>query len=234
MGTITGGHTVMGAAGPRLSWSFADGITSTGWDEYLTILNPATADAAVRLTFYVTGQSAPLVKTMVVPANSRATVAVFDAPTGLGRGQTHGTTVTSTNGVGIVVERPIYFRYSPVIDGGHTLMGAVTPANTWLFAEGYTGPGFDEYLILLNPNSTPAPVTLTYYAGGATLVRTLTVGANSRATVAVHDPAHAGRNQAVSARVETTHPGGIVAERGLYFTYAGTVDGGHAALGWTP
>ena len=36
-------------------------------------------------------------------------------------------------------------------------MGASAPQPTWLFAEGYTGTGFDEYLIVLNPNATAAP-----------------------------------------------------------------------------
>jgi hypothetical protein len=62
-------------------------------------------------------------------------------------------------------------------------------ATTWYFAEGYTGEGFDEYLTILNPNSAPAPVTITYYLGGGRppVEKRLVVPATARSTVAVHD-----------------------------------------------
>jgi hypothetical protein len=48
-------------------------------------------------------------------------------------------------------------------------------------------------------------------------VRELTVAA-ARRTVTVHDPAEGvGRGREVAAKVETSHPGGIVAERPLQF-----------------
>ena len=38
-----------------------------------------------------------------------------------------GTTVTSTNGVPIVAERPIYFWYEERIAGGDCVMGCIPP-----------------------------------------------------------------------------------------------------------
>ena len=49
----------------------------------------------------------------------------------------------------------MYFTYNGAITGGHNVMGVQAPRQSWLFAEGYTGAGFDEYLTLLNPNSEP-------------------------------------------------------------------------------
>ena len=88
MGGVTGGHNVMGvtAPAPRPGY-FAEGYTGAGFDEYLTILNPNPAAAPVTITYYLGGGQAPVVKTLTVPASSRATVAVHDAALGVGRGQ---------------------------------------------------------------------------------------------------------------------------------------------------
>lgn len=105
--------------------------------------------------------------------------------------------------------------------GGHCVVGGTAPARTWYFAEGYTGEGFDEYLTLMNPNSSPAAVTLTYYlASGGPVSKSVSVPAQSRYTVAVHETAEGvGRGQAVSTKVESSQP--IVAERPMYFRYGG-------------
>ncbi len=115
-------------------------------------------------------------------------------------------------------------------------MGAGTPRQVWYFAEGYTGAGFDEYLTIQNPTSSPASLTITYYlADGTTPTRTLTVAPTSRATVAVHEAAQGvGRGQAVSAKVESTNGVGIVVERPMYFTYGNGITGGHTVMGYAP
>jgi hypothetical protein len=232
----TGGHNVMGAAGPQPAWFFPDGATAPGWDMYLTLMNPAAQDSQVRLTYYVVGEATPRIKDIVAPRNARTTVAVHDATLGVGRGLLLGVKVETTNGVNLVAERPIYFRYSPSVNGGHDVMGAAAPATTWLFAEGYTGDGFDEYLTILNPNATAANVTVTYYlnGGGGPIARTLTVGPYSRATVAVHDVGQVGRGREVSAKVESTNGVGVVAERPMYFVYGAATDGGHTVMGFAP
>ena len=116
----------------------------------------------MRLTYYRNG-APPVVKTLTVGATSRATVAVHDEAQGVGRnggiGWEVSVSVESTNGVGLIVERPIYFTYDGSMGaavGGTNAMGALAPAPAWHFAEGYTGAGFDEYLTILNPNPTDA------------------------------------------------------------------------------
>jgi hypothetical protein len=232
MGTVTGGHNVMGAAGPQPVWYFPDGSTAAGWDTYLTLMNPAGQDSQIRLTYYVVGEPVPRSKEIIAPKNARTTVAVHELGQGVGRQHALGIKVETLNGVNIVVERPIYFRYAPSIDGGHAVMGATTPAARWLFAEGYTGAGFDQYLVILNPNAFPADVTVTYYLStGSPIIRSLTVPELSRATVVVFDVGEVGRGKEVSTAVETSHPGGVVAERPIYFSYLGTRDGGHTVMG---
>ena len=79
-------------------------------------------------------------------------------------------------------------------------------------------------------------VTITFFLhGGATVDRSLTVAANARSTVAVHNPTTGvGRNREVAARVATTNAGGVVVERPIYFTYGAGVTGGHTTAGYAP
>ena len=76
----------------------------------------------MQITYYLNGGSAGREDGSPWPANSRDTVAVHDAAQGVGRGQEVSAKVESTNGVGIVVERPMYFTYA----GGLTTSPAAT------------------------------------------------------------------------------------------------------------
>lgn len=95
-----------------------------------------------------------------------------------------------------------------------------SPVTTLYFAEGYTGPGFEEYLTIQNPNPATANVEVTYQTGsGQSITTNRQVAANSRATINVN--AEVGPNQEVSARVESDQV--IFAERPMYFTYKGVI-----------
>jgi hypothetical protein len=232
---ITGGHASLGATQPAQDWYFAEGYTADGFDEYLAILNPGAQTARVTIT-YALGDGTSQSRQTVVAAGRRLTVAVHDPIDGVGRGQAVAAHVTTTSPEGIVVERPMYFAYAGsagVVTGGHTVLGAPRPRQRWLFAEGYTGPGFDEYLTIFNPAVVAVPVAITYTLGDGTLrTRLLNVAGRTRATVAVHDPAAGvGRGQVVAAQVMTTSAQGIVVERPMYFTYRVGVTGGHVVLG---
>jgi hypothetical protein len=113
---------VLGATTPRARWHFAEGYTGAGFDLYLTILNPATDMARLRLTYYL-DRGPPLVRDVSVSARGRLIIPVHDGPNGVGRDRAVSTTVDSLDGVGIVVERTAYFRYDGRLTGGHTAMG---------------------------------------------------------------------------------------------------------------
>jgi hypothetical protein len=69
--------------------------------------------------------------------------------------------VKLTSSAQFLAERPMYFDYAGKWDGGHCLLG--TSAHpTWYFAEGYTEPGFDEWLCLWNPGASAIDVEVTY------------------------------------------------------------------------
>jgi subtilisin family serine protease len=235
----TGGHTATGATAPSATWYFADASTRSGVDQYLTLLNPGTTAGVARLTYLLRG-GGTIQREVPLPAGRRTTVAVHRAaspanPGGLGRGYTAALAVDSS--VPIVAERPVYFVYRTAggdrIDGGHIVPGATAPRPRWHFAEGYTGDGFDEYLTIFNPSAGAAPVRVTYYLrGGPPQVRELVVQPRAQAVLPVHEAGlGVGRGQEVSATVESTSGAGIVVERTVYFRYAGSLTGGHAALG---
>ncbi|MBN2025764.1 MAG: hypothetical protein JW854_03215 [Actinobacteria bacterium] len=98
------------------------------------------------------------------------------------------------------------------------------------FAEGYTGPGFQEYLCLGNPDEVEVEATVTYiFTDGTSQQEQVTIPAQSRATLNVN--ASVGEGKEVSAHVNSDSH--IVAERPMYFSYKGMWAGGHDAMGVT-
>src|SRR5439155_20832261 len=97
----------------------------------------------------------------------------------------------STNGVGIVGERPMYFIHdfgNGSINGAHDVLGAGTGDTSWFFAEGTLRNGFFEFITLQNPNDNPARARLDYFVqdrGVVTNFRDLPP--NSRSTIVAFD-----------------------------------------------
>src|SRR5438132_1480407 len=234
-GTWHGSSNLVGATKTSTEWDFAEGSTLSAFSEYLSLQNPNDAAVTVDLN-YMTDINAHPTKTLVVPAGSRLTVDVArgdlsnspscvpsgtGASCGVGAGITGVSVQVKSRSQPIVAERPFYvngynFGSGPIRDG-HDAFGATAPATLWYFAEGTTQNGFNEYLSLQNPGSTPASVTLTYLnpLGNAT-TKTLTIRAASRTTVLVAAPVNgAGPGlPGVSGTVSPSQP--IGAERPMY------------------
>jgi hypothetical protein len=214
----------VGVTTPAAAWYFAEGFTGDGFEEYLDLLNPGAGDASVTLTYVINGVG-PIVRTVVVGARRRASVAVHEPtsagnPGGLGRLLSgHATMVLST--IPIVAERRMYFRYaspSGEVTGGSRTFGATFLTTTWYFAGGETIAGHEAYLTLFNPGATTLDVTLTYYLTGAgPVLKALVLPPTSRTTIAVQDVAFGvGAGQTVGVGVAASGP--IVAERLTFFT----------------
>jgi hypothetical protein len=235
-GSWTGGHNVMGTDSPLKQWYFAEGCTRPGFHTWLTLQNPGETDAQVTMDYFC-GDGAHVTKAATVGAKSRYTVAVHGDAQGIGvHDSEHGdVSIKVTSSEPIVAERPIYFNYSGIWDGGHNVMGAEAPSAEWYFAEGCTRSGFHTWLCLQNPGDTPAKVQLDYLCGdGANVHKELTISARSRATVAVHGDAlgigvHDNAHGDVSIKVTSDVP--IMAERPVYFLYGGSIAGGHNTEG---
>ena len=220
----TGGHDVAGASAPVREASFAEGTTRSGFEEWLCVQNPATSAIKVDATYYMgPGQGAPLKKTYSVPARERLTVSVNREV-----GPDKDVSVKLTSAGGFVAERPMYFDYHGAWDGGHDVIGA-QPAAGALFAEGYTGDNFAEWLCLQNSGAKAAHVTVTYYPeGGSPIAKQHVVGANSRYTIDVNGDAGGGLS--IAAKVTSDVP--VMVERPMYFDFQGKWTGGHDVAGY--
>ena len=220
-GVWTGRTALIGIPAPGTSFSFAEGYTGPGFEEYLTLANPQSSAVDTTIT-YLFADGSTQDQDLTLPANARVTVDVNGT---VGPDREVAATVSSSKP--IVAERPMYFAFQGVWDGGHISAGMAAPANNLFFAEGYTGPGFYEYLTILNPNSSAAHVSITYLLdGGGTVPQSVTVGGRSRYTIPVNDVVP-GRE--VSINLSSDRP--VVAERPMYFNYKGVITDGHNVVG---
>jgi hypothetical protein len=234
-GAWTGGHVNAGITSPSTRQYFAEGTTRPGFDSFFCIQNPDTREADVRIT-YMKGDGSNQQQELKVPPQTRSTVKVNDT---IGQYDSDAgdfsAVVESTNGVGLVVERPVYFNYKGKWDGGHCEGGATAPSDRLMFAEGTTRPGFDSFISLQNPEDTDSNVTITYMKGdGSNQEQALTVPARSRKTVRVSDTIGQYNSEACdfSALIEVKSGGKVFAERPVYFDYNGWT-GGHDEAGVT-
>ena len=119
----------------------------------------------------------------------------------------------------ILVERAMYLNAGGRLFGaGHASAGITTPAPTWSFAEGATGPYFDTFLLIANPSSDSLSVRATFLLpSGATVQRTYDIAAKSRFNIWVDQAAPELGNTAVSTVLESVDDQPFVAERAMWW-----------------
>ncbi len=219
------GHDSLGSTHASSEWFFAEGYTAEGFDEYICLLNPGEADTGVDMEFLTeSGEVVPW--HLAVPALSRRTVKVDDIP-GL---EACASSAHITSDRPVVAERAMYFDYRGCA-GGHCTLGSTTLSPVWYLAEGYTGGGFDQFVLIQNPNpqAVRAAVSL-FIEGDEPLRREYEIAARSRFTLKVDDVPGCESAQ-VSVMVDGSGTP-LLAERAMYFNQEGR-DGGHVGLGAT-
>lgn len=209
---------------------FAEGYTGEGFFEFICLGNSSYNQVRVAVTYMFPDGNAQT-RTLALAARSRGTVMVNEV---VGPGKEVAVRVESDQP--IVAERPMYFTYGGAWTGGHDCMGAPDASNTWYFAEGYTGDGFEEWICVLNPGNTAADLTFRFQTREeGELVRTgYSVPAYSRGSFKVNEIL--GADYQNSLKLESSSP--VVAERPMYFDYLGTTGtnhwrGGHCVMGAT-
>jgi len=155
---ISGGNNTVGAPSPSRNWYFADGSTKTGYTEFLTIQNPNRAATSLTV-YYMTGKGDVLSNVKVVPARSRLTVLTSGAGEA-GPGKNIAMRLTADRP--IVAERSVYVN-TKGFNGGSESIGSTSLSTRWLFAEGFTGDGFQTSLLVSNPNDVEATIKVRFF-----------------------------------------------------------------------
>lgn len=211
-----GSHAETSIAAPSDTWYLAEGATIGGFSLFYLIQNPNNVTANVTVRYLLPGGVPPVVRNYAVGANSRFNIWVNTIP-GLEAAEISGVVTTSPT-TPIIVERAMYLNSQGQLFGaGHNSAGVTAPALNWFLAEGATGPYFDLFLLVANPNSTAATVQATYLlSSGQNVVRTYQVPANSRFNIWVdNEPGLA--NVEVSSTLSSTNGVPIIVERAMWW-----------------
>lgn len=207
-----GGHDSLGANQLSKTWYFAEGCTRDGFDTWLTLQNPDSISAKIKIT-YMLASGKNIKKVNSISPNTRKTINVVDE---IGREQDVSIKVESSNL--IAAERPMYFNYQKKWDGGSDSFGCLNPHTISYFAEGCSRQNFETWLCILNPNNSNLTVNVSYSnETGNTIHQPILVSANSRATVNAN--LAVGPEHDFSIKVESQKE--LVVERSMYFDYQG-------------
>jgi len=112
-------------------------------------------------------------------------------------------------------------------------------AKRWYFAEGYTGDGFEEWILVYNPPSSVggsgnlANMRIVFFGPGGYIGEYyVDVSPGARISLDINTilQANYGYSGDVSISADSNYP--LIAERALYFNYKGQWNGGSQVLGY--
>ena len=216
------GHESAGVTAPATSWFLAEGATGDYFDMFILIANPSTTDATVRAD-YLLPSGQVVSRDYIVAANSRFNSWVdLEAPELANTAVS--TTITSTNGVPLVVERAMWWPgpTSATWAEAHNSPGETTTGTKWAVAEGEVGgsSATETYTLIANTSSFEgtARVTMLFEPGTAPVTRNFTLPARSRTNVnaLVDFPESAGKRFGMVVESVGSSPAQIVVERAMY------------------
>ena len=210
------GHSSVGVTSPATTWYLPEGSSKWGFETWLLIQNPGTQDANVTVTYMIEGSEPKTVK-HAVPKTSRQS---YSLESEAGR-------VDAS--IKVESDRPVIPERAMYRDNrreGHDSIGTTTPVSDYYLAEGTTAWGFTSYVLVQNPNPTPADVTITYMTPTGPVYQVpFQMSANSRKTIRVNDELP---NTDLSTHVHGSQP--IIAERAMYWDN-GTGEACHDSIG---
>ncbi len=244
---------VKAACGTK-GWYFAEGYTGGDFDTWILIQNPNQSKATAHCRFF-TPDGEPITKDIELNGETRTTLFLNTIP---GLEKKEVAAEITCEGEGVIAERAMYFSYDSGQGkraGGHATIGASSPSWSWYLPEGYTGGGFDTYLLLMNPNDQDAEnvhVKLLKPQDGRYYMFKTSVPSGRRRTIKLDDlvwtegqenfiPAtgEGGGSEPRQVRFDDTDVSTcvfsdqpLVAERAMYFDYYGKA-GGSSSIGAT-
>ncbi|MDD5447715.1 MAG: malectin domain-containing carbohydrate-binding protein [Actinomycetota bacterium] len=208
------GHASIGISKPSKTWYLAEGYTAEDFDEYVLIQNPSDKIAKVTATFMTPGAGNVSKKYDIKP-RSRFTIHVDD----IIPAQSVSTQIISSEPV--VVERAQYLNF---MKSGTCSIGAPTTSKTWYLAEGSTDYGFEEWVLIQNPENLTNEVMVHFMdKEGKTLLRVFDIPPLSRFTILANGMFP---GSDISVKIRSQYP--VLAERAMYWNNRSD---GHATIG---
>jgi hypothetical protein len=209
-----GEHMERAIEAPATTWYLAEGATHGSFNLFYLLQNANTTEATVTVTYLRLAPATPVVKTYTVEAHSRRTIWVDDEGPELAAAEI---SAVITANVPIIAERAMYAdRPGQPFAAGHEGAGVSELATNWFLAEGATGSFFDMYVLVGNPGTSPAALTVSYLLpSGERFSKPYVVGPQNRLTISVDGEDPRLLNTPVSVIVESTQP--VVVERAMWW-----------------
>jgi hypothetical protein len=206
-----GGHGAEATA-PASQWHFAEGAQGF-FSTYLLLFNPH-GEANRATVRYLRQGAVPVTQTHDLAPMARLTVDAGADPALVD--QSFGISVTFDRPG--LAERAMYFGASPLWRAGHASAGVTQPSASWFFAEGATGPYFETFILISNPNAEAADVEVTFLPDtGVPVTLERRIPPMERLTLNIEADAPSLANVAVATQLAATRP--IVAERAQYWPF---------------
>ncbi len=222
-----GGHDGPGVTEPSTDWYLAEGSTDWGFSTFVLIQNPLEVENEATLRF-MRSDGGNIEYKRTLGARSRFTLDCATVP-GLEKADFSVKVAAESP---VIVERAMYFRDHDGKSGGHDSPGVTAPANRWYLAEGYTGKGFDTFVLIQNPSPSSASARVDYMLpGGRVLSTNEEIAPRSRRTLHL-DEIEGLESTDVSVDVESAVP--LVVERSMYFDYFGIREGNNSIATTAP
>jgi hypothetical protein len=230
--SFAAGHESAGVTSPSLTWFLAEGATGGFFDLFVLIANPNAQAAEVTAT-YLLPDGRTFAKHYTVAANGRFTIYVDSEQFPAGSGNRAladtavSTTITSTNGVPVIVERTMWWP-QPDWYEAHNSPGATSAGTRWVLAEGEVGSAanWDTYVLVANTSAFAGAARVTVmFEDGSSAEHVVALPANSRTNVPIRDvfPQSVGRRFGTLVESTGTQPAQIVVERAMYSNAGGSL-----------
>ena len=211
-------HSSVGTSAPSKVWYLPEGCSDFNFEPWTLIEHPGSTPAHVQLNYMPETQGPTTLDKTVAPF-SRATYSMADD---IGKASA---SIEIASDTPVIAERSMYRNNRRE---GSCSVGTTAPANDFYLAEGCTAYGFTTYLLIQNPNSAPAQVTVFYLTPrGPVQKDPFTMPADSRKTIRVNDVAGVTNTD---TSIQVYSPQKIIAERSMYWDN-GTGEACHDSIG---
>lgn len=196
-------HSSVGVTSPETTWYLPEGCSGFGFETWTLIENPNDASATIDLTYMIEGVG-PKDIVRKVPPHSRTT---YSMEADIGQ---QNASIEVGSDIPVVAERSMYRNNRRE---GSDSIGTDVPSTSFYLAEGSTAWGFTTYVLVQNPNTAPANVTLTCMTtSGPKALAPFTMAPGTRETVLMNNLIP---DIDFSTVVTSNQP--IVAERAMYW-----------------